>query len=266
MDLLVDLRRHRGPLRRRLEEELRGAVREGRLAAGTELPSSRVLAGELGISRGVVVEAYAQLVAEGYLSARQGAATMVAAEAQATALGEPATTEPAPLPRFDFRTGVPDLSAFPRREWLAASASGLRGIPDARLGYSDAQGTPELRSALAAYLGRARGAVATPDTVHVTSGTRQALALVWRALAETGARRVAVEDPGWLPQRATAVDAGLEPVPVPVDEGGMRVDALGSLEVDAAVVTPPTSSRAAPCCCRSAAPRSCAGPRSAAAW
>ncbi len=238
MELLVDFRRDGGPLRRRLEDELRGAVRAGRLPPGTALPSSRALAGQLGVSRGVVVEAYAQLVAEGYLSTRQGLATVVAARAQA-GTGEPLPAEaPAPVPRFDFGTGVPDLSAFPRRAWIAAASRGLRALPDARLGYGDARGAPELRGALAAYLGRARGVVATADRVLVTGGTRQALALVWRALAETGARRVAVEDPGWAPQRATALDAGLEAVAVPVDGDGLRVDLLGPLGVDAVVLTP----------------------------
>jgi GntR family transcriptional regulator/MocR family aminotransferase len=197
------------------------------------------------MSRGVVVETYAQLVAEGYLSARQGAATVVAPRAGA---GSPDASDapperrrpPAspPAPRCDFRTGVPDLSAFPRAAWLTAGARTLRSLPDARLGYGDARGAIELREALAAYLGRARGVVADADRLLVGGGTRQALGLVWRVLRETGARRVAIEDPGWGAQHETVLDGGLEPVPVGVDEDGLRVDELATLGVDAVVLTP----------------------------
>jgi len=239
VDLLVDLSRPGGgPLRRRLEDEIRGGVRAGRLPPGTALPSSRALAAQLGVSRGVVVEAYAQLAAEGYLRARQGAGTVVAAPAPAGSGRAHAAAAPAPAPRYDFAIGVPDLSAFPRRAWLAAGARGLREVPDTRLGYGDTRGALELREALAAYLGRARGVVADADRVLVTGGTRQALGVVWRALGEHGARRIAIEDPGWAPQLQTALDAGLEAVPVPVDGDGMRVERLGQLDVDAVVLTP----------------------------
>ena len=239
MELLLDLGRpRRGPLRRRLEDEIRGGVRAGRLPPGTILPSSRALAAQLAVSRGVVVEAYAQLVAEGYLRTRQGAATVVAARALAGGGQAEPVAAPAPIPRYDFVIGVPDLSAFPRRAWLAAGARGLREVADRRLGYGEARGALELREGLAAYLGRARGVVADAGRVLVTGGTRQSLAVIWRALGEQGARRVAVEDPGWAPQQETAVDAGLEAVPVPVDGDGLLVERLGALAVDAVVLTP----------------------------
>ncbi len=252
VELFLDLRRDDGgPLRRRLEHEFREAVRAGRLAPGTTLPSSRTLSAQLGVSRGVVVEAYAQLVAEGYLTARQGAATTVAAR---TPGGEGAPTEAgggslardgaalpvrhAEVPRYDFRYGTPDLSAFPRAAWLAAGARSLRAAADARLGYGDGRGAIELREALAAYLGRVRGVVADPALVLATGGTRHALGLLWRVLRAAGARRVAVEDPGWSAQRETARAAGLEPVPIGVDERGLRVSELEGLRVDAVVLTP----------------------------
>jgi GntR family transcriptional regulator/MocR family aminotransferase len=240
VDLLLDLGRHAGPLRRRLERELREAVRSGRLAPGAALPSTRVLATQLGVSRGVVVEAYAQLVAEGYLRARQGRSTFVAPHMPAGIAPGAAASEPAqaPAPRYDFRYGTPDLSAFPRAAWLASSARSLRALPDARLGYGDGRGAIELREALAAYLGRVRGVVADPALMLSSGGTRHGLGLVWRVLREAGARRVAVEDPGWSAQRETAVGAGLEPVPVAVDERGLRVEDLRALDVDAVVVTP----------------------------
>jgi GntR family transcriptional regulator/MocR family aminotransferase len=126
VELFVDLRRDAGgPFRRRLERQIREAVQAGRLLPGAALPSTRALAAQLGVSRGLVVETYAQLVAEGYLSARQGAGTVVAARAAPPHLSPaagPARTHASPVPRYDFRTGVPDLSAFPRAAWLAAGA------------------------------------------------------------------------------------------------------------------------------------------------
>lgn len=241
MELFVDLRRDGGgPLRRRLEREIRESVQAGRLLPGTALPSTRALSAQLGVSRGMVVEAYAQLAAEGYLSARQGAATVVAARA-GTGLQQHAPRHVPPAsrtPRYDFRFGVPDLSAFPRAAWLAAAARSLRALPDARLGYGDARGAIELREALAGYLGRARGVVADPDGLLVSGGTRQALGLVWSVLVDAGAQRVAIEDPGWAAQHETALDAGLEPVPVPVDARGLRVEELATLDVDAVALTP----------------------------
>jgi GntR family transcriptional regulator/MocR family aminotransferase len=139
---------------------------------------------------------------------------------------------------LDFRPGLPDLSAFPRAAWLAAGTRTLRSLPDARLGYGDARGAIELREALAAYLGRARGVVAEADRLLVSGGTRQGLGLVWRVLRETGARRVAIEDPGWAAQHETALDAGLQVVPVAVDAHGLCVEELATLDVDAVVLTP----------------------------
>jgi GntR family transcriptional regulator / MocR family aminotransferase len=144
LDLLVRLDRGGAPLRAQLEEQLRDAVRSGRLAPGVALPSSRSLARELGVSRGVVVDAYAQLGAEGYLIARQGAPTLVsdAASPAADAARQPAAERP---PRFDFRPGGPDMALFPRGAWLTSLRRALRDAPDARFDYGDPRGAPELR-------------------------------------------------------------------------------------------------------------------------
>jgi GntR family transcriptional regulator / MocR family aminotransferase len=251
LELYLDLRDGEGPLRARLERALRAAVRSGRLAPGAALPASRVLAAELGVSRGVVVDAYEQLTAEGFLVARRGSATRVAEAPQADGGGRGSAGAPAPragarpaaahdLPplRFDLRPGVPDLGAFPRRRWLAALGEALRDVPDARLGYGDPRGAIELREALAAYLGRARGVIATPDRIVATGGLRQALSLLWAVLAAGGLRRVGVEDPGWSGQRDTVSGAGLEPVPIPVDGQGVVVDELERTRAGAVVVTP----------------------------
>jgi GntR family transcriptional regulator / MocR family aminotransferase len=237
-ELMVSLeRRGSAPLRAQLEEQLRAAVRSGRLAAGTRLPSTRALARDLGVSRGVVVDAYAQLAAEGYLVAHHGAPTRVSeAAARHADSGRPLAEERPP--RFDFRPGAPDVSLFPRQSWVASLRRGLRDAPHARLDYGDSRGAPELRRALAVYLGRVRGVACTPGSVIVTSGMAQGMALVGRTVLARGGRRVGVEDPGSGPGRAQLAATGLEPRPVPVDEEGLRPDALGEADVDLVLVTP----------------------------
>jgi GntR family transcriptional regulator / MocR family aminotransferase len=191
---MLRLARGAGPLRTQIEEQLRDAVRFGRLAAGLALPSSRVLARELGVSRGVVVDAYAQLSAEGYLVSRQGAPTRVS-DAATPAAGAAARPEAERAPRFDFRPGGPDVSLFPRAAWLASLRRALRDAPDARLDYGDPRGAPELRVALARYLGRVRGVVADPERTIVTSGMAQGMAIFARGLVSLGGRAIAMEDP-----------------------------------------------------------------------
>jgi GntR family transcriptional regulator / MocR family aminotransferase len=238
LDLLVGLERGGAtPLRAQLEEQLRDAVRSGRLAPGVALPSSRSLARELGVSRGVVVDAYAQLGAEGYLVARQGAPTLVS-DAASPALGAPPPPSADRPPRFDFRPGGPDVALFPRTAWLASLRRGLRDAPDARFDYGDPRGAPELRLALARYLGRVRGVACDPERVVVTSGMAQGMALLARALVAGGGRRIGVEDPSSAPGREQLAANGLEIVPVPVDGDGLRVDVLEALAPDAAFAAP----------------------------
>jgi GntR family transcriptional regulator/MocR family aminotransferase len=219
-----------------LERALRQAIREGRLGPGRRLPSTRALAIDLGLARGTVSEAYAQLVAEGFLTARQGSGTVVASQAAPTALARPraATGE---HPPFDFHPGRPDMSGFPRTLWASALRRALRTMPDEAFGYGDTRGHAEARRALAAYLGRARGVLASPDEVMLCSGFVQALALVCAALKARGARAVAMEDPTLAEHREVVRAAGLEVVPIPVDEGGLRVDLLDGM-IDAVLVTP----------------------------
>jgi GntR family transcriptional regulator/MocR family aminotransferase len=238
LQLMVRLdRRGAGSLRAQLEDQLRAAVRSGRLAPGTRLPATRTLARDLEVSRGVVVDAYAQLAAEGYLVARHGAPTRVseAAARPATAGRPPPEERP---PRFDFRPGGPDVSLFPRAAWSASIRRGLGDAPHARLDYGDPRGAPELRRALASYLGRVRGVVCDPGGVIVTSGMAQGMALVGRTLVARGGRRIGVEDPGSGPGRAQLAATGLEPRPVPVDEQGLRPEALDEEDVDLVLTTP----------------------------
>jgi GntR family transcriptional regulator/MocR family aminotransferase len=235
-EVLVALRHGVGPLHAQLEAQLRQAVRAGRLAAGERLPSTRALAAELGVSRGVVVEAYGQLAAEGYLEARPGAAPRVAAGAIAAPARVP--EPPRMAPRWDLTPGTPDLALFPRGAWAAAQRRALREAADADLGYPDPAGHPRLRAALAAYLGRVRGVQAAPERIVVCGGVAEALALVTRVLRRRGARRIGVEDPSHHGTHELIAHAGLELVPVPVDAGGIDVVALAAAAPDAVLVTP----------------------------
>jgi GntR family transcriptional regulator/MocR family aminotransferase len=251
-DLLVDVRNGQGSgLRERLEAALRSGIQDGQLVPGAALPPSRVLADELGIARSVVVEAYGNLAANGYLEARPGAGTWVRRDRQASHAprGDGASTRaPVASPRFQpprrpspalgaptvrFFGGLPDPSLFPRTRWLRHYRSALAEVPDPDLTYPDMLGTPSLREALTAYLGRVRGVATTADRVLVCSGFTQGLTLLCRALRRQGATRVAVEDPCFAHHRTAIERTGLATVPVPVDGSGLDPDCLPN---DAAAV------------------------------
>jgi GntR family transcriptional regulator/MocR family aminotransferase len=228
-------------LQGQLESQLRAAILGNRLAPGTRLPPSRVLAAQLNIARGVVVGAYGSLVDSGYLISRQGAGTVVAGATLPDESDIDFTPRDRPEPadcRWDLRAGWPDLAGFPRGDWLAATERVLRAMPHSGWGYNDPRGAPELRSALANRLARTRGIAPAPARLLITTGSRQAHQLAFRLLRARGARRIAVEDPGWYVQRLAAEDAELEAVPVPVDADGLQVEVLVGLDVDAAVLTP----------------------------
>jgi GntR family transcriptional regulator / MocR family aminotransferase len=222
LDLHVELA---GPrVRASLETALRQAVQTGRLAAGTRLPASRTLAADLGVARNTVADVYGQLVAEGWLTARQGSATRVAEHpaAQPPAVAAPAATVPEPgeALRNSLKAGLPDLSEFPRTAWLAAARKAVTAAPSGAFGYGDPRGQPELRAALAAYLARARGVRAAADQIVICSGFTQGLSLLGRVLAGSGAAAVGVEAYGHRQHREVLEAAGLCALPVPVDPLG----------------------------------------------
>ncbi|WP_194923225.1 PLP-dependent aminotransferase family protein [Catenulispora pinisilvae] len=255
-----------------LEHALREAIRDGRLAAGTRLPSTRTLAVELGLARGTVSAAYDQLVAEGQLVAVRGSGTRVAQAAAGAGAGAvergspraaPATTpahptapalsttplgsggesvsRPGGAPARPFalslRPGTPDLSHFPRAAWLRAGRRALNAAPNDVFGYGDPRGRVELRRALAEYLGRARGVLADPERIVIVSGAVQGLALLGQVLGGV----VAMEDP-YIPLFHGVVRSnGAQVLPLPVDDDGARVDLLSGRryrDVGAAIVTP----------------------------
>ena len=226
-----------GGRRAGLERALRAAIRGGRLQPAERVPSTRALAHDLGLARGTVAEAYSQLVAEGYLRTSPGAPTRVAAGLEPPPRRGDAGPAPDEPPRFDFRPGVPDVGAFPRAAWMRALRRALADAPDRALTGGDPRGRPELRAALAGYLGRTRGVLADPDRIVVCAGYTQALGALCHALRDAGVRTVAMEDPCLHHQRAVAASTGLRVAPLAVDGDGARPDALAAV-AGAAVLTP----------------------------
>ena len=254
------------PLHRQIETSIRDAIRAGRLARGASLPPSRALAADLGVSRGVVVEAYAQLAAEGYLDSRSGGYTQVAAcgdvapglagqvtaaagrgpgganrgpgEAGAAA-AEVVPWAPQPGLAIDLSYGRADVSNFPRTAWLRALREALADAPNSVFGYLTGSGVPQLRAALADYLNRVRGTVTQPEHIVICTGYAQGMTLLISVLAAAGAKRIALEDPSSGDDALPAARAaGLEVVGVPVDENGIRIDKLRESNADAVILTP----------------------------
>ncbi|TWE20907.1 PLP-dependent aminotransferase family protein [Kitasatospora atroaurantiaca] len=236
-DLLITVDHGSGDLTGQLTRALREAVRDGRLGAGVRLPATRTLATDLGVSRGVAVEAYAQLVAEGYLVSRHGSGTRVASGIAAPGSATP-PAPPEPAIAYDLKPGTPDLAAFPRTAWLAATRRALAEAQHTHLGYGDPAGSPQLRAELASYLGRVRAAAVDPSEVMVVSGVSQSLALLTGVLAARGHRRLAVEDPSSPGALELLRAHGFEPVGVPVDDEGIVVAALAASGASVVLVSP----------------------------
>ncbi|GAA2757435.1 PLP-dependent aminotransferase family protein [Actinopolymorpha rutila] len=278
-DTLLDVE-GTGPLHERLTRALRHAIRTGRLGPGSALPPSRALAVDLGCSRWVITQAYEQLVAEGYLTARTGSATVVRADAPAgtpnAAPGTPngsagpsgsagsrpygnRTVQPTAGPSaqpsgqgqatgpvrasvgtpYDLAPGLPDLREFPRRRWAEAVRTQLSTVSYTDLGYPPPGGTPQLRQVLADYLRRCRGAHPRAGDLLVTAGVTDGVTQLGRLLRAEGHTHIGVEDPGWTRLREALERVGLEPVGIPVDADGLRVDELArDPRVRAVVVTP----------------------------
>ncbi|MDT9700768.1 PLP-dependent aminotransferase family protein [Streptomyces sp. P17] len=223
---------------RALQAALREAVRSGRLAPGTRLPSSRDLAADLGVSRGLITEAYEQLTAEGYLRSGRGAGTWVGGAVRSARPRARDLAPRSPGARADFVPGTPDLSLFPRAAWAAAQRGVLAELPHQDLGYPDPRGLPRLRTALAELLARRRGVVADPERLVVVSGVAQATTLLGFALHARGMRTVGVEDPGSPQHNALYAGAGVTTVPLPLDDEGLALDPLRTSDARAVVTTP----------------------------
>jgi GntR family transcriptional regulator/MocR family aminotransferase len=234
-DVFLDLDLRRGQLRRNLRGAIREAIQDGRLATGTRLPSSRRLATDLRVSRGVVADTYDQLTAEGYLETQPRQAPLVAGVGAAPPLPE----EPArPTWAIDFIATTPDVELFPRRAWIRATERALLKAPNDALDYGDHRGRIELRRALSGYLGRVRGVRIDPERMAITQGFTQGLDLVSRVLLARGAATIAFESPSQATGWGTPGAVGLRVEGVPVDADGVRTDLLDTVTAPAIVVTP----------------------------
>jgi GntR family transcriptional regulator/MocR family aminotransferase len=246
LEALVELDRARGGLGEQLTVALRTAIVEGRLAPGARLPSSRDLAGDLGLSRGVVVGAYEQLLAEGRVVSRRGSGTVVADGVPMipgilpSELRKPGHLRPTTARSRvrALRPGVPDLGEFPRTAWRRAYERALAGARDADFDYGDPTGAPRLRAELAAYLGRVRAARVDPGAIVVTTGAAQAFSLLAGVLRAAGVTEIGFEEPGSSGVRTHLDGQGLRPVPIAVDAGGLDVAALARTGLRAVLVTP----------------------------
>jgi GntR family transcriptional regulator/MocR family aminotransferase len=237
-DLHLDLRQTIMPGARGAREllltALRDAVRSGRLAAGTVLPPSRSFATDLGLARNTVAEAYAELVAEGWLASRQGAGTWVVNTSGAQLPARPRGVRV--VPNHNLMPGSPDLAEFPRSEWVAAMRRALANAPTEALRMGDPRGQPELRNALAEYLARVRGVRASPDSIVICAGVRHAVELLGRVFG--GERPIAVEAYGLFIFRDALAAMGIPTAPIGLDDHGAMVADLDGMDVPAVLLTP----------------------------
>lgn len=240
------------PLYRQIYTRFRSAIAEGTLQPGDRIPAARALALELGLARGTVESAYALLTAEGYVEARGQAGTVVTPALARHAPASPKPPPPTP-PRasahnnlgdaasstMPFQMGIPALDAFPRKVWARLAARAVRATQPADMIYPPWAGLPELRIAIAAYLQLSRGIACTPSQVFITSGYRNSMELIARALLKPG-DGVWVEDPGYPPTSALLQEAGMQVAPVQVDAEGLMVShgVATAPNAKAAVVTP----------------------------
>lgn len=237
--LTLDRDRHDLPLHRQLYAELRGAILSKRLLPGTRLPATRVLSRELGVSRNTVLEAYEQLLAEGYLNGRAGAGTFVdpGISVPPTPAARPPgrdrfsrrSAEVSALrsdidPKLPLAPGVPCFDYLPLATWARLAARRIRDASVRQLNYGEPLGDPRLRHIIAGHLAASRGVRCDPDQVALVDGAQQGIDLCVRLLLDPGGEAW-IEDPGYLGARGALAAAGARLIPVPVDDSGLVVEA-----------------------------------------
>jgi GntR family transcriptional regulator/MocR family aminotransferase len=227
-------------LRRQIYRELRDQILNGTLQAGETLPSTRELSAGLNVSRSTVCEAYEMLIAEGFTTSSQGAPTRVAEgisiEKASTPIGK-IQLSAEPFYPIDFRTGRPDLRLFPRFLWQQMINKALEGMPATQYDYTGAQGSPELRAEIAAWLYRSRGLTVEASDIFITQGATHALHLVAELLAGRG-RDILIEDPCHTGMLRTLKSKGCRLIPVPADHSGIQTSQLSDFKFGAVYVTP----------------------------
>ncbi|MDS1269174.1 PLP-dependent aminotransferase family protein [Lipingzhangella sp. LS1_29] len=242
-----------------LTQQLRNAISDGRLPLGTRLPATRVLATELGVSRGLVTEAYQRLAEDGCLSGRGRNGTVVVATPPTAPHSAPPEPEPERPPQhlfsrpttsavFEFLRAAPahtdltpgncDLAAFPRTAWLRAERAVLSDLNPHDLGYADPRGHPRLRRAVTHWLARTRGIRTTPEEILIVSGVAQSLSLIAQILTRRGHTHIAVEDPGSLGARQHLHHWQLHTPPVAVDAHGIQPEQLRAHGATSVLLTP----------------------------
>jgi GntR family transcriptional regulator/MocR family aminotransferase len=224
-----------GSGRTELRSAIRAAIRDGRWRMGAVVPSTRALAADLGVARGTVTRVYADLAAEGYLRTSQGAPTRVGTAGAAPLSSPDPTRTRGAAARWTLMPGRPDVSLFPRDQWLASTRRVLAHASHETFGYGEPRGSLVLRTTLAAYLGRSRGVLADPARIVVVAGFAQALTVLGHAFGDLGMHEMAFEDPSVNRFRRFAAGTGQRVVGVPVDDDGLVVGELSSPSV---VVTP----------------------------
>jgi GntR family transcriptional regulator/MocR family aminotransferase len=255
MDLPIQIERGgSASLQRQVTEQLRRAILDGRLPAGTRLPSTRALAGEIGVSRNVALAAYDELFAEGYVEGRHGSGTFVATDLPV--LPRPSLPTPTGAPRWlrdvalapapeavaegaiVFRMGRPETAHIPHDVWRRIWSDVAAELPPGD--YGPTAGDPALRDAIASYLRRSRGVACSAEDVVVTAGAIQAVDLIARAVLEPG-DTVGFEEPGYYLAREALQARGARLLPLPVDDDGLCVDALpGGAEAPLLVYVTPS--------------------------
>ena len=228
------------PIKRQIYEAFKQRMMNGSLEEGDAMPSTRELASALSVSRSTACEAYDMLLAEGFIIAHQGAPTRVAPGLVVDGSPEQKPRRKARSEKkyaADFKTGQPDLRAFPRFSFEQSLKKATTELSLASFGYSGAQGSLPLREEIAAYLNRSRGIKADPQDIFITAGATHALHVIAELLREQSSD-ILIEDPCHTGMLQAFVLRGFKPIPVPVDEAGMRTDKLEAVRGCPVYVTP----------------------------
>ncbi|MGI2294947.1 PLP-dependent aminotransferase family protein [Paenibacillus sp. GXUN7292] len=227
------------PLYRQIYEHFRSKILQGELRSGEQIPSTRELAASLSVSRNIVVEAYEQLFAEGFIEGRQGSGTFIAEgtyleglvdlevlnSIRQTEFDVSALMESPPSEWIDFRPGIPALDLFPRKIWSKLAEQVYLHGPDSAVGYGRPEGRAELRAVLARYLRRTRGVICHPEQLLITTGATQALSLIAKLFLSEDTKAI-IEDPITHEIQTMFSVPGTTLLPIPVDEHGMMTSLL----------------------------------------